>query len=335
MNFQPALTSRLSQIVFASALAFLPIRAVALNFTPDASRVISDPSYLPLGGQLFGSTEYSNSQTNSTTNNSTGALDSWNTTLNNTITQLVEFGLTDDLTLRATGSYEWLETNTTPPAGAVTVTNSNGFSDTAFTALWRVLDEKDHPFNWDLTGAYTPNLINAESASPIQEGTVARGGASAAFGTALSYKTKSFTLYGSGTATCLDSRTILNPSNGTTTTFDSSWEYVFTLSTQTRFWDRWSLNAGLSSTFYDNQNASFVNAGNHLITFVDRPTGLTALTGSLNYQAVPNRFVVSLIYTHDFYGDGGNTYPAQPNSDTTITDKDENVLSGELRYLLF
>jgi hypothetical protein len=331
---RPALARCLTRTLWGLVFLLGPLPVMALDMTPDASRVVSDPSYLPNSGQFFGSTQYNNGQTDWNTDDSQGVPKSSANAVNNTINQLVEFGFTDTLTLRASGSYLWIDTDTTAATGVETETQSNGFSDVAFEGLCRVLDQKNHPFSWDLFGIYTPNLINAESASSVENGTVARGGASAGFGSALSYKTKDFTIYGSGTATCLDERTVLNPGNQITTSFDTSWQKVFTLSTQTRLMDKWSLNANVSRTFSDNQNASFVGTGGKLITFVDAPGGQTAFTGALNYQAVPNRFVVSLIYIHNFYDTSANTYATQMNSDITIMDKQQNILSGEIRYVL-
>src|SRR5579872_318494 len=178
-----------SQIVAGIVFSLLPLGAMAFNFKPDTFRVVSDPAYLPLGGQLFGSSEYTYAMTGSNTDNSLGNLKSANQTLSNTITQLWEFGLTSDFTLRASDSYVGSTSTTSPPNGTQTTTHSEGFNDPTFSVIWRALDQQDHPLNWDFQAAYAPNLFNAQSADASESGTVARGGDTEAFGTALSQQT--------------------------------------------------------------------------------------------------------------------------------------------------
>jgi hypothetical protein len=95
MNTRHDFTRGLTRIAFGLALVLLPIGAQALDLTPDASRVVSDPAYLPLGGQLFGSTEYSNGNTSSNTDNYLAAPKSSNNTLSNTVNQAFEYGITN------------------------------------------------------------------------------------------------------------------------------------------------------------------------------------------------------------------------------------------------
>ncbi|HTC21630.1 MAG TPA: hypothetical protein VK859_12325 [bacterium] len=323
----------LYQTALGLAFSLLPIGAMALDFTPDASRVVSDPTYLPLGAQVFGSTEYSYGETNLITNNHLGALQGSTNTATTSINQVLEYGITGDLVLRFNGFFQLVGATNLSPSGASTLTTSDGLSNPTFAAIWRFLDEKDHPFNWDLTGSYTPSLINAESASQDQNGTVVRGGTTSLVGTALSFKTRGFTVYGEFTAAYFGIRNILNPTTGNPTNYESSWQYGLDLTTQTRFTDQLSLNAGVSQTFNDPASASFVNGSGKLIDFTNLPGDLITLVTALNYQVVPGRFVASLVYSHVFYGNGGNNFPSFPNSDTTTTDKNEDLYGAEVRYV--
>jgi hypothetical protein len=333
MKTQLNIKRGLYQTLFLLALSLLPMGAQAFDLSPNVSRVISDPSYLPLQGQLFGSTEYSYGNTGSNTNNYQNTLASSNNTISNTINQTLAYSITDDFTLRVSGSYEWLNSTTTSTTGANTGTNSNGFNDPTLGVTWRVLDESQHLLNWDLIGAYSPNFINAQSANQTENGTVARGGDTETFGTALSYKSQDFTLYLEATTTYLDNRDVLNPANQITTTYNSSWQYYLLVSTQTRFTNQWSVNLSLSQTYDDNVNAFYVNNGGTLITSNRVPGDVTDLIGALNFQAVPDRFVISAVYNHNFYNIGSTTYAALPASNTTVFNKGEDVFSGELRYL--
>lgn len=315
------------------ALLLLPLGAWALDLSPDASRVLSDPTYLPLGGQFFGSTEYSYNQVNSNTDNYQGKMTASTSVKTTTLTQVLDFGLTDDLTLRASGFYQLNGTNSQDPSGVSTLTSSYGMSDPTIALVCRVLDEKGAPFNWDLKASYTPDLINAESASADLSGSVARGGSTAAFGTALSYKGKDFTLYLVGDGTYLDEKDVLNQNNGITTSYQPSWVYSLDATTQTRFAEGLSLNAGVSMTFNQSVNASYVNAANKVIDFTNQPSDITYLILALNYQVTPGKLAASLLYSHDFYGQSGNTYLSKPQLDNTIVDRYNDLVGAELRYV--
>ncbi len=290
----------LSRTAFGLALVLLPFGANAFNFSLDASRVVSDPAYLPLAGQLFGSSEYSNGLTNLNTNNAAGTRTSSTNTISNAVSQVFDFGLTDDFTLRVADAYQWSTATSTLTDGAILTANSTGFIDPSFGAVWRVLDQKQHAFNWDLMGSYSPNFINAQSADPTQDGTVARGGDAASFGTALSLKTKSFTVYLDGAATYLNDRSILNPNNNITTDYNSSWQYVFSVLTQTRFRKEWSVNLGLTEIVVNDVNGSFVNNIGNVISVNSQPGNVMDFNAALNLQLAPHRFVMSIIYNHDF-----------------------------------
>jgi hypothetical protein len=311
----------------------LPLGAGAFDFTPDASRVVSDPAYLPLGGQLYGSSEYTYGNTGSTTDNSVGAFKSSISTLSNTVNQALEYGVTRDFALRVSDSYEWPSTTTSYADGAVTVTHSDGFIDPTFEAIWRALDQQDHPVNWDLLATYAPNLINAQSADPVENGTVARGGDTETLGTAISQEMRDFTFYLEGTVTYLDDRSVFNQGNGLTTHYDPSWQCFINISTQTRFSPQWSLNLSGSETFNENADASYVNTGGDLISSISQSGDVLEFTGALNFQAIPNRCVLSFIYNHYAYTGVSNTNETQPGSSTMTDEKDEDLFNGELRYV--
>jgi hypothetical protein len=334
MNIKPEHAFGICPRILGLILALSPVQALAWDLTPDPSRVISDPAYLPPGGRLYGITEFSYGQTYSDTNNYQGAFHSSNNTSSTTVTETLEFGVADDLTLKAYGSPEMQESTTNYANGASTVTYSEGFDNPTFGVVWRALDQKADPLNWDLIGTYSPNLAkDKDAAAEGLEGNMARGGDTASLGTALSYKTKGFTLYVSGTAVYLDNRDVLNQTDGIITTYQSSWQYGALLSTQTRFDDFFSFNASVSQTFGEPADASNVNTGGKLIAFTNQPGDDTTLSAAVNFHVKPGWAVASLIYTHFFYGDSGYTYAAQADSNTTTINKGEDALGVEMRYL--
>ncbi len=317
------------------ALFLLPLGARAFDFSPDASRVLSDPAYMPLQGQVFGSTEYTYGNTGSTTENPVGALKFSTTTLSNTANQTLGYGLTSEIELRVTDSYEWPSTTNSFPTGTVTVTHSDGFIDPTFTALFRMVDQQDHPISWDLQASYSPNLVNAQSADPVENGTVGRGGASGTLGTAISQETRDFTFYLQATATYLDNRSIFNPANNITTSYNPSWQYLINVATQTRFGAQWSLNLNYAETFNNGVNTSFVNGAGNTINSLNQSGQTQEFTAGLNFHVVPNRFVLSLIYNHYFYNGVSNINQTLPANSTQTDEKDQDVLNGELRYVFF
>jgi hypothetical protein len=333
MKIKNKLPRGLNPFALGLVLLFLPMAAGAFDFTLDNSREISDPSYLPLGGQLFGSTEYTNGNPGSNTNNSTGAPMAANSSQSNLFNQVFEFGFTDDFTFHVGDSFEWVTSTNTPAGGASTNFNFYGFEDPTFRATWRFMDQSESNFNWDLIGSYSPNLFTSQSASSTQNGTVARGGNSELLGTAFSQKMRSFTYYLEATMTYLDNRTSLDPTGTYTSTFNSSWQYELSLLTQTRFTDQWSLNLNLSHTFFDNVNASIANMANPPSSTTNQQGDVTEFTSALNWQAIPDRCVLSFIYSHDFDNDSAYINNTHPANSTTTTNRVDDIFSGELRYV--
>jgi len=320
----------ISKYALGIGIIAVPLTASAFDFTPDSTRLLSDPAYLPLQGQIEGTSQYSYADTNWTTDNDVGALDSTNKHKESTVTQTFGYGVTDDFTIQVSDNYDWIKAKSVAAAGTETDSNSTGFADPTIGATWRALDEKTYPLNWDFIATYAPNLINSKSASTTEDGTVARGGQTAGGGTALSYETKSFTISGRGTATYLGDRDTLNQSNNITTDYNSSWQYQLAVNTQTRFTDLWSVNAGVTETFNTTADATILDTPAKDIT--TKPGDTTALNAALNFQVIPNRLAASLIDTYTFYGNGHTDYVATPASDTSVVSERANTISVALRY---
>ncbi len=321
---------RVSGCAFISGLILLPFQVNALDLTPDASRVISDPAYLPLQGQIYGTTAYTYGEITSDADNNLGVKTGSPKTRNSLTTQSFAYGVTDDFTIRVTDSYEFSKTDTNPTSGANVLKESDGFTDPTVGATWRALDQKQYPVSFDIIGSYTPDVFNAKSATADNNGTVARGGQEATGGVAISYKTKDFTIYGEGTATYLGSRDSLNESNDVTTNTNSSWQYAANLQTQTRLTDWFSVNLGVTETYSNNYDAT--NSGT-LVTFTHESGDITSLNGALNFQLIPDRLVAGLTYAHDFYGNSSNNY-ALSTSDTSTRNQNQDIYGVRLQYVL-
>lgn len=324
-------TRPLTRILFAAgtALVVLSSQAPALDFTPDASRVLSDPAYLPLEGKWYGQTAYSYGRTSADVDNYLGAPNRSFVTTSNALSQVLVFGVTDDLSLRISESYAQNNTTNNFATGTSASSNALGFSDPILGATWRVLDQRQHAVSWDLIGSYMPDMIQAIGAAPTQDGTVARGGQVATLGTAVSYKTKDFTLYLDAAAAYLGKRAILN-ANNTTTNYQANRQYSLGVNTQTRLCERSALNFGVSRTFNNSVNATNDTT---LATFTSRPGNVSTVSAALLYHITPNRLVAALAYSHDIYSTSSVTYPTLPASSTTTRNQKGNAVGVRLQYV--
>lgn len=325
------MNKRLLKFAIAVALNSMPMAAAAqmLDPTPDASRVLSDPNYLPLAGQLYGTTAFSHGWTDGSSANATG-LDTSSFHINtNTLDQLLSVGITDDLAVNASIQYAPADFREIDYANGRTATfNSSGFGDPTFGATWRALDQKTWPVDLDLLGSYTPNWIDANTASTEQDGTVARGGDSGTVGAALGYDTRSFGIRGAFNANFLGDSNVYDLATGDTIQTDSHTNYTLSLDTQTRLTDLFSVNAGLAHTFASNESGiNLTNGASHY----SEPGDNTALQLALNYNFIPNQFVIAATYAHDFY-DNGRTLYDDPAADTETRDRSSNIVGVKLYY---
>ncbi len=120
---------------WVGAIVLLPLMARAFDFAPDASRILSDPSFLPVGGQLFGSTQFNISQLSYNNSNYLGTPQVSNSTETTTLNQLFEYGVTDDLCLRVSDLYQVQGATNNYASAASTVTTSTGFARTQYSRL--------------------------------------------------------------------------------------------------------------------------------------------------------------------------------------------------------
>lgn len=321
----------IAKLAAGAALVCLPLQvyAQALDLTPYPQRVLSDPNFLPLAGQFYGTTAYSHGWVSGNSDNYLGDQTSSFHVNTNTLEQLLAFGITDDLMVDASIQYapeNYRETDYA--SGQSTTIDSSGFNDPTFGATWRVLDQAAAPVNFDLLGSYTPDWIDAHTATAVEDGTVARGGQSGTLGAALGYETRSFGIRGGFTANFLGDSSVYNLANGDIVDTDAHTDYAVSLATQTRLTDLFSVNAGIDHTFAS--NTSGLNISNGLQHWSE-PGDETALNLALNYDFVPNAFVISATYAHDFYDDA-RTYYANPTFDNETRDRGGDLLGVKLYY---
>ncbi len=310
----------------AAAVA-VPLYARAQDFTPTGDRILSDPTYLPLQGQIYGQSGYSHERTNGAAFDSTGAhIASTRNTLN-AFDQHFAYGVTDALSVNLGIAYGF-GTNTNANSTTVNSTNREGFEDPTFGATYRVLDQRTHPVSFDIFGDFSPDAIASRSASPTQDGTVARGGGEGDFGFALGRETHVFTIRGAFTDKYLGGASTLNANTAAPIDTASYWVQSLSLQTQTRFTPRLSANVAYAYNFQGSPNVANTGTG---VVFADHIGNNQDINASLNYHIIPNRLVGSVGYRHTFYIDRNEIF-ADPADDILQT-RSGNTYSATLRYV--
>jgi len=317
---------------FAAAAAIVAITspAFAQDMASDSTRIISDPLYLPLQGEFYGATDYTWGSSSRDTFDSTGAKTDHTNVVSNTLDQTFLYGITDDLSLHFNWGYDISrDASRHPVAGGDVKRDSSGWTDPEFGLIYRLMDQRDSPLTLDLRADYSPDAFPAKSATPDNDGTVARGGQMANFGATIGHEGPMFTVAGTFDATWYGSRDVLNQVSGEQNREDSLWNYRFGLTSQTRLNDMFSINAGVGHTFTNNGVGFNTTTGlEHISTGGD----YTDVNAALNYQFVPNTLVGSLSYQHNFYQNARNIFPTAPVNDTYTRNKDEDLVGVTMRY---
>ena len=322
---------RISSLAAGAAFVCFPLTVYAQDLTPDSTRYLSDPNFLPYQGQIYGFSDYTHTWTNGDTFSAINDRTSAFHVNTDTLSQFLSYGITDDLEVNAAIHYDPDSQREVDYAnGTQTTLSSSGFSDPSFGLDWRALDQRSYPVDLDLFGTFTPDWIDSNSPSPNADGTIARGGDSGTVGAALGYGTRQFSVRGAFNANIYGHSDSFDLANGDTLHTDGYTDYVLSLTTQTRLDPMFSVNAGIDHTFASNQNDFNTDTG---ISHLTEPGDSTALHAALNYNLVPDTAVISATYTHDFYGDSQSVYAA-PAFNGSTRSRSGNDVGVRLYYLL-
>jgi len=337
--------------ILSSAITLLPQHAQAQTAAPSAqpaspspssppssqgsgsidvvgARILSDPLYLPLQGQVYGATAYTLDMPkgdNFKAGVNTGSFSASDDLINQTFA----YGVLNSLAIRVTFGYgSNSRDSTAATTGDVTTGNASGFNDPTFSVTFRPLDEPRSPVILDLTVSYSPNTFASETAGGTSNGTIARGGQATGLSFALGRVMKSFTIAGTAASTYDGAQTNELLSNGTSTASGAFWSYTFGLVTETRFTERVSLDAGVTVSTSASYAVSNVQNGNPR-TYA--PPSTRALNIAMNYHFRPNRLVGSFTYSYDNDTTSTNTF-AKASSDTAVENRMGNVVGFRLLY---
>jgi len=312
--------------VLSSGLLLAPGAARAQTTTD--FRIVSDPLFLPLKGQLYGMTSDALSMPHGDNFKAGVQTGSFNAS-DNHLDQTLALGLANRLTVRAAFGYSNNERDSTAAAtGDVTTGNASGWTDPTVSLTYRVLDEPRAPLIFDLTAVYSPDVLTAKTAGGGSDGTVARGGQTTGVSVAVGRVLKRFTVAATAEATYVGQQTTELLSNGTSTESDAHWSYDAGFATQTRFTDRISIDAGVAYGTAGNYGVANMDKGN---SHTFEPPSTCSLNAALNYHLRPNRFVASLNYSYVAYTDAQSIF-AKSTSDTSVENRRANVIGFRLMY---
>lgn len=313
----------------AATAAAIPLFASAQDFTPIGDRIITDPTYLPLRGQVFGQSGYAYDRADGRGFDASGAEFQSRRRTADVVDQSFSYGLTDDLAVNVGIAYQFSGRTRVNFADGFKATGESGFENPTFGLTWRLLDQRTHPASLDLFGAYAPDVFANETANGGEDASVARGGPEFDIGAGLGRETRFFTIRGEVKGRYLGVATLDNITSGATVRTASYWVPSVGVSTQSRLNDRVSVNVGADYNFNgDPRVVNDVSGVEHVAQLGDYQD----VNVALNYHFIPNALVGSVSYRHEFHDRNVNAFVADPTLNTAF-DRSSDGVGVKLSYV--
>jgi len=309
------------------AVSAAPLIARAQDFTPSTDRILSDPTYLPLQGQIYGQTGYSYGVGTSDTTSAAGS--AFSRAWTDSYSQHLAYGVTNRLSVNLGLDYDASHARSTSAASDVSEGGRQGFTDPTLGVTYRLIDQANHPFSLDLKGVYSPDLLPAKTAAGSGDGTTAAGGAAGSIGLAIGRETKVFTVQASIGGAWQGASDLRDMASGDTLHTSGYWVPTFGFATQARLTPRLSVNVNGD---YEIQAAPNVTNQGTGVLYQSNHGDVANLGMAVNYHFIPNRVVGSLTYNHAFYGQTDNVFPEAPDRDS-FTDRAANVFGAKVQYV--
>ena len=310
--------------VWSAQWAALP----AFDIKPDTTRHLADPAFLPRTGQLYGDTELFYGEGSHDVVSPSGAKYSSNAGNGNAIYQKLIYGVTDRISLNASGGHAQGSSFVTWYDGSSAAYHSSGFINPSIGAKYRAIEQSSIPVNLDVSATYSPNMFSARSASNTKDGTEASGGQSGGMGIAVSRQMKSLTVLASAGVTYQGERSSVSMYDNSTSAAGKVWGYNFGLSTQARFTDRLFLDAGANVTG-GLTDETVTNLSNGNASTFSPGTGIS-FSVSPGYYLIPDRLALTATYSRPYSlstSSGGSSYTVQND----VVDR----YYVDLKYLFF
>jgi hypothetical protein len=298
-------------------------------WAPTTARIVSDPLFIPMAGQFYGETADAIGFPTSDTVTNNGTPKKSHSGFSNTATQVVEYGITNNVTARVSDSFLYTEADATNNTGAINTNTSWGFENPTFGLGWRAMDQARYPVDVDLGVSYSPNMISATNPGAGNDGNVASGGQEVDFTAGVGREMNAFTVEGVVSADYLGKRSVEQLGNDTYVNTDPAWQLGAGIDTQTRITDRFSINANGGYLFRPSQDATNPQLGTRWDVF---PGSVWDFAGSLNYHFIPNRVVGALTYTYVSTTSSSRTFP-NPAQNVSTSNNQNNIFGANIRYL--
>lgn len=301
---------RIAAIALVS-LATCPAKGWAVDFTPDTTRYLSDPSFLPLQGQIFSETSYAHTDRTADFKFSNGATNEHLSGNGDHYSQSFAYGITDRLSVSAGGSYSDTTQHYSFAFGSPFSVGSSQFDNPSFAITYRAIEQVDSPVSLDVKTSYSPAAVDQTSQS----------GQIALF---VNRELKLLTIQGEFGATYTDQYD--GRQTSTATDHGGFWSYLAGLRTQARLTDRFAVNSGV--IWSKNSDISYEGQ-----FFRDSSDGTWSPYVSLTYAVIPDHVDLTFEYDHDFVGDDHRTFSGAGFGNGKWANADENLYAVHLRLL--
>ena len=290
-----------------------PLAASAIDFTPDTTRYLSDPSFLPLQGQLDSITTYSHATRNLDWQPVRGIVNEHYSADTNNYVQGISYGITDRLSVSGSGSYSAETAHTTFPFFPAQYTIvAKQFDNPAFALTYRAIQQTESSVSVDLQASFAPPIV----ANAPGSGSVAMF---------VSRELRSLTIQGEIGGSYTGSYETGYTVSGLPTSITGQAGYFLAARSQLRLTPQWAINGGVVYSKYLHDTVSSVAFG----SYVDTPGSNVTPYFAVVYQIVPNKVDVSVEYDHDFIGDDNH----RGSSNGNWINQSRNLYAAHLRLL--
>ncbi len=314
--------------------------ALAADWSADDARILGDPSFLPVAGQIEGSFAYTYSANlYDITNNNPFNGRSSNDRSDNSFLPQLRYGITDDVSLFANlgwGNSRDVQDQTyerylfVPALRLVQQRyqasyHALGADNPVFGATWRAIDQRFAPVSVDLIGSYSPDIFQNRSAERLQTGTFASGGQSGSAEIAVSRETHVLTLRAYGAFSYQSRRNDLIDDGSGDLRSAAHPSYSVGLESQARVLPWLAIDAGVSANQAVRFHRQVLEADDVTLQTI-KPSGSISPYAGVVVPLLDRRIVGEALYQHDFVNNEaveqpfGNSYRfyKQESNDFTV-----------------
>ncbi len=304
-------------LLAATLLGSSAAPALAGDWDPDTARILGDPSFLPLAGEIEGSFSYTyqNDRYDYQTPGRAAAMlapSSYKRDDNDFLPTL-SFGITDDISVfanlgfgnsRNQENYVYdrvvfgLPTRAVPTR-AQTNFHTTGAENPTFGATWRFIDQAYAPVSIDLTGSYSPDIFQARASNRVMTGGEATGGQSGNVQLAVSREMARLTVRAYGGFGYDGRRNEIADSGFEDLRSAPHPVYTAGLQTQTRILSWLAVNAGVTAQQAVRFDRETVQTGADTSVTVE-PSGTISPYAAILVPILGQHIVGEVLYQHDF-----------------------------------